>query len=117
MTTKYRPQTANARPWEEIEEHYVDLNNHGWGLDRLLELVRYIKSTRLREKLFAHTSMGKLIISIYDPIEWNREALHIEFDRHNQQWDFKCISRPNEKPEFERRYNADLGLEKFDKFV
>lgn len=45
------------------------------------------------------------------------EALHIEFDGQNQRWDFEYHSRPNEKPEFERQYNADLGLEKFDKFV
>ena len=117
MTTKYQPQTAKARTWDEIEEHYVNLNSHNWGHDRLLELVKHIKTTGLRDRLFAYTSMDKLVVSIYDPIEWNREALHIEFDTQNQKWDFKYISRPNEKPEFERQYDADLGLEKFDKFL
>src|SRR4051812_5363103 len=117
MTTKHKPQIARSRPWDEIELHYVDLNKLGWGHDRLLELVRHIKSTELKDRLFAYISMDKLVVSIYDPIEWDREALHIEFDRDNRRWDFKYISRPNEKPEFERQYNADLGLEKFDRFV
>jgi hypothetical protein len=117
MTLKHKPQITKARPWDEIERHYVDLNKHGWGHDRLLELVRHIKSTGLKDRLFAYTSMDKLVVSIYDPIEWNREALHIEFDRHNQRWNFRYISRLNEKPEFERQYNPELGLEKFDKFV
>jgi hypothetical protein len=117
MTTKQKPQTAEARPWDEIEGHYIELNRQGWGHDRLLELVRHIKATGLVDRLYAYTSMDKLVVSIYDPVEWNREALHIEFDRHSQRWDFKYISRPNEKPEFERQYSAELGLEKFDKFV
>ena len=117
MTTKYKPQTAKVRPWDKIEEHYVDLNRHGWKHDRLLDLVRHIRSTELHNRLFAYTSMDKLVVSIYDPIEWNREALHIEFDTRNQRWDFKHISRPNEKPEFERQYQAELGIDKFDKFI
>jgi hypothetical protein len=109
--------TAKARPWDEIEEHYIDLNQHGWGHDRLLSLVRHIKSTGLQHRLFAYTSLDKLIVSVYNPIQSNKEALHIEFDRQNQRWDFKYRSTSNEKPEFERHYNADLGIEKFDKFV
>jgi hypothetical protein len=42
--------------------------------------------------------LDKLIVSIYDPIEWDREALHIEFDRQNDNWVFQYYSRPNEKP-------------------
>lgn len=117
MTTKQKPQTAKARPWNAIEGHYMDLNKQGWGHDRFLELVRHIKATGLVDRLYAYTSMDKLVVSIYNPIEWNREALHIEFDRHNQRWDFKYTSRPNEKPEFERQYSAELGIEKFDKFI
>jgi hypothetical protein len=117
MTIKHKPQTAKARPWDDIEEHYIDLNKHGWGHHRLLDLVRHIKSTGLKDRLFACTSMDKLVVSIYDPLEWDREALHIEFDRQNQCWNFKYLSRPNEKPEFERQYNAEFGLDKFDKFV
>jgi hypothetical protein len=117
MTLKHKPQTAKARSWDEIEEHYVELNKKGWGHGPLLDLVRHINAGGLKDRLFACTSLDKLVVSIYDPIEWDREALHIEFDRQNQRWDFKYISRPNEKPEFERQYDAELGLGKFDKFV
>jgi len=57
------------------------------------------------------------VISIYDEIEWHKETLHIEFDRNSEKWNFKYFSRPNEKPEFERQYDADLGIEKFDKLT
>jgi hypothetical protein len=104
--------------WDELDKYYVDLNNRNWGHDRLLELVRHIKTTRVSDRLFGSISMlDKLIVSIYDPIEWNRETLHIEFDRTNDSWYFKYYSRPNEEPKFERKYNAELGIEKFDKFV
>ncbi|MBX2956290.1 MAG: hypothetical protein KF846_09045 [Cyclobacteriaceae bacterium] len=118
MTTRYKPQTAKARPWDDIEEHYVDLNKHGWGHERLLELVKRIKSSGLRDRLFAYTSIDKLVVSIYDPIEWNREALHIQFDRQNQRWTFEYYAKPpGTKPESERQYSSDLGIDKFFKFI
>jgi hypothetical protein len=118
MTTKYKPRTQKVESWDDLDKYYVDLNNHNWGHDRLLELVRHIKNSGLGSRLTGSiTTLDKLIVSIYDPIEWDREALHIEFDRHNDNWIFKYYSRPNEKPEFERKYKADLGIEKFDNFV
>lgn len=108
---------ANARPWDDIEAHYLDLISRGWNHHRLLGLVTHIKSSKLGERLYGCTSLDKLIISIYDPIEWNREALHIEFDRNNQSWHFKYRSRSDVKPELEKQYGADEGLEKFDKFI
>jgi hypothetical protein len=118
MTTKYKPRTQKIKSWDDLDKYYVDLNNHNWGHDRLLGLVRHIKNSGLGSRLTGSiTMLDKLIVSIYDPIEWDREALHIEFDRHNNNWIFKYYSRPNEKPEFERKYNADLGIEKFDNFV
>ena len=57
------------------------MNKRGWKHDKLLELVRHIKSSDLSKRLFAYTSLDKLVISIYDTIEPNREALHISFDR------------------------------------
>jgi hypothetical protein len=104
--------------WDDLERYYVDLNNNNWGHTRLLSLVRHIKNTGLSSRLFGSiTMLDKLIVSIYDPIEWDREVLHIEFDRQNDTWYFQYYSRPNDKPEFERKYNADLGTEKFDKFI
>ena len=103
--------------WAAIEQHYIDLNNHGWGHNRLLELVRHIKSSDLSKRLFAYTSLDKLIITIYETIEPKREALHIEFDRELQKWSFKYYSKPDKSIEFERQYKADMGIEKFESFI
>lgn len=93
---KYKPQTAKAHPWDEIENFYIDLNKNGWNNESIIKLVQHIKHTNLSSRLFAYTSHDKLVISIYNPIEWNREALYIEF---------------------ERKYDADKGIEKFDNFI
>ena len=60
MTTKNKPQTAKARPWDEIEEHYVDLNKKGWGHERLLELVRHIKSRGLQRQTLCLHFIGQI---------------------------------------------------------
>jgi hypothetical protein len=114
---KYKPHTVNAQSWQDIERNYVDLNNHGWQLDPLLQLVRHVIATRLSDRLFAFTSLDTLVVSIYDPIERDREALHIKFENQSQKWSFKYYPRPNDPVEFERTYIADEGMEKFDNFI
>jgi hypothetical protein len=114
--TKYKALTAKVRPWPDIEQHYIDSNNRS-QLDPLLQLVRHIIATKLSDRLFAFTSMYKLIVGIYDPMEWNREALHIEFDGQTQKWLFRYYPTPNRPVEFERQYAADKGIEKFDNFI
>ena len=57
------------------------------------------------------------MISIYEVIEWNKETLHIEFDRHNQKWNFKYFAKPYQKAEFIRQYEANIGIEKFNDFI
>lgn len=83
----------------------------------MLQLVKHIISTKLSDRLFAYTSMHKLVVSIYKPIEWNREALHIEFDVLDNKWHFKYYSKPKEPVEFERNYAPEKGIEKFDAFI
>ena len=117
MAIKYKPQTSKALTWDEIEKHYADLNENGWKQDELLKLIKHIKSSELCNRLFAYTSMDKLVISIYNPIEWNREALHIDFDSQNKNWNFNYFSKPNEKSEFEKKYKESIGIEKFDDFI
>lgn len=108
---------TKARTWQEIEEHYFDLNRHGFGHDRMLELVRYIRTSALSNRLFAYTSLDKLVISIYEHIELRRETLEIEFDRKHQRWNFTYTARPYQKPEFVRQYQADSGIAKLHQFV
>ena len=64
---KYKPQTAKIVPWEEIEERYIDLISQGLKLESILALVQFIRTNQLDKRLFAYTSMAKLIITIYNP--------------------------------------------------
>jgi hypothetical protein len=114
---KYKPWTAKSRPWSEIENHYIDLNNHNWGHQKLLELVRHIIHSDLSGKLFAYTSLDTLKISIYENIEPFREELHVSFNSDKQEWLFQYYAKPNEVSEFTRVYPADTGIEKFDNFI
>ena len=113
---QYKAQTAAARPWDEIEEHFTKWFE-GVYQNSIVLLVKHIRSSGLSQRLFAYTSMDKLVVGIYDPIEWNREALHIEFEVHEQKWWFKYHPKPNEPIEFERQYPANNGIEKFDQFI
>jgi len=80
---KYNKQTAKARSWDDIEEDFIKWFN-GVYKENIAKLIQSIKSSGLTDRLYAYTSMDKLVVSIYDPIEWNREALHITFDSGSQ---------------------------------
>ena len=109
------PFLAKTRPWSEIEQHYIDC--FGGQHKNLLELVRHIKNTDLSKRLFAYTSMDKLVVSIYDRIDTFVEALHITFDIQSDSWHFEYYAHPFQDPEFVRKYSADKGIEKFDNFI
>ena len=34
--------------WAVIENHYISLNRHGWGHEKLLELVKHIMARNTR---------------------------------------------------------------------
>jgi len=114
---KYKPQTSKVKPWAAIEDFYVDLiANYGWE-QYLLDLVRHIRSTRLSDRLYACTSLDRLIVSIYDPIEFNKEVLIIAYNRSKQKWHFTYRAQPFAPIEFEREYEPSKGIEKFDNFI
>lgn len=115
--TYHKLSTVKAYPWPQIELHYANLNKHGWGHERLLELVMYINTTDLRDRLYAFTSLDTLVVSNCNPIYIKSDALYIEFDRQKQCWHFRYYSQPYKMPEFERQYAADRGIEKLEKFV
>ena len=118
VKTKIRAKTQPAKSWQDLEDYYVEVNQNGFGHDRLLELIRYIKHNPVSQRIYGSVFMlDNLILSIYNPIEWDREALHIMFDKPSQKWIFEYFAKPNERPEFKRQYRAELGIEKFDQFV
>jgi len=109
------PFLAKTRPWSDIEQHYLKWFDRKHS--NLLELVRHIKNTDLSKRLFAYTSMDKLIVSIYDSVDPFVEALHITFNLQNDKWHFEYYAHPFNDPEFVRTYSAEKGIEKFDNFI
>ncbi|HMS66829.1 MAG TPA: hypothetical protein PKD18_01775 [Saprospiraceae bacterium] len=117
QTKKYYPQYTRASSWTDIELWYVELIERGLNFQPVLNLVIFIQSTDLKNRIFAYTSMYKHVVSLYNNIESNNEALHIEFDIHVKKWSFKYYPKPFEPIEFERTYTEEQGLEKFQNII
>ena len=75
---KYHPWNSKSDSWDDIEKKYIE--NWGEKHFRLIELVQHIKNSELRYRLYGSTSMDKLVVSIYEIIDYRKEALHINFD-------------------------------------
>jgi hypothetical protein len=114
---KHKPQTAKIVPWEEIEKRYIDLISNGLKLESILALVQFIRTNQLDKRLFAYTSMAKLVITIYNPAEWNRESFHIQFNPHSKKWHFEYYPRPYDPTEAERYYPEEEGINKFCRYI
>ncbi len=108
---------SNAKPWDSIIDFYEELQLKGIDQAPMLALLHHIKDTYLSERLFAYTSLMSLVVSIYNPIEHFREALHINFDQTERKIHFKYYSLPFTKPTFIREYKEDEIITKFDSFV
>ena len=118
INRKYKPFQTNAISWEDIEHFYNDLISKGWPLEAIIPLVQYIMNdNNLNQKLFPMTSLDKLIISIYNPIEWQRETLHIHYEKEKNLWNFKYYPYPYQKVEHERNYSGELLVEKFQNYI
>ena len=118
MATKTKPQD-----WTFIAAQYQDLNNLGWGHEKMLALVQHIISSGASNRLFAYTSLDTLKVSNYEPLEAS-EILRIHFDSKKQLFCFDYFSSDSggklydkEQPEFQRQYPAEAGIEKFDQFL
>jgi len=106
------------REWEDIRSFYSDLIVKGWPLDDIIPVISYMADdSKLSERIFAYTSLDKLVLSIYYPIEPHRESLHIQFDKSNQLWEFKYYPAPYQPVEHERAYPGNLLLEKFKNYI
>lgn len=118
MGNKYKALEINAKSWEDIELSYNDLIARNWPVQAIIPLIQHIKNTDfLRRKLFACTSLDKLIISIYNPIELTREAIHIKYHKDKKLWTFKYHPHPYQEVEHERDYPGELLVEKFLSYV
>lgn len=116
----YKPWRAEAVDWQEIENRYTR-NWEGKHI-KMLELIRHIRNTSLINRLYGSTSMDKLVVSIYDPLDYRNESLHITFDLNSNKWLFEYWAKPSSglehnKPEYTRVYDALFGIDKFDDFI
>lgn len=116
MARIYTPQTTKPHSWKEIEEHFTKWFG-GVYADNIAKLVKHIISSKLSERLFAFTSMDKLVVANYEPIEMNKDTLHITFHSDEQKWTFEYFASPLKKAEFVRIYPTDKGIEKFENFI
>ena len=82
----------------------------------MLKLVQHIISSGASSRLFAFTSLDKLKVSNYEPLE-GTEVLHIHFDRQEQVFCFEYYTTQGLlQPEFSRQYSPGAGIEEFDQF-
>jgi len=106
--SKYKPSTVKAVPWNEIRSHYVQLVNHGWLYEEMIGLIDFITTGELGARLYAYTSIDKLVLSIYENITPAQEVLSIYFDRGAGMWNFQYQPEQFAKAEHERQYKDDL---------
>ena len=116
LITTYRPLNCKVRPWLEIEDSYNRFYGEQYK-SNMGELVRHIIQSGLSNRLYGLTSMWKLIIGIYDPIEWHRETLHVTYEIEKDNWHFVYYSIPFREPGFVRTYPLESGIMKFDQFI
>ena len=111
----YQFHTNKPRPWEEIENHYRIV----WDgqLYKMLELVQHIRSSGLAARLYACTSMHALIVTTNNPMDFHKDALHVNYDLNTNHFRFEYFSMPFQDAEFNRIYPSHLGIEKFDNFI
>ena len=114
---RYEPKYGRTKTWNQIEDFYLELIDSDFQIHPMLDLVRHIKNIKLSERLFAFTSLHKLVIGIYDPVEVNREALHIEYNMNSEEWSFEYKSFPYKPSTFNRTYPKSSGIDKFDQFI
>lgn len=106
----FKATTIPTKSWDYLESS-IDDN------PEMLSLIQHIRTSNLADRLFAIISLDKLVISIYNPLEMDRESLHVKFDVSLEKWNFTYYSIPFKEPEFIRTYERNAGLQKFDSFI
>lgn len=115
MTKPYHFYSTQPQSWEFIERRF---DQDFGGLDTPMSgLIQHIRHSGLSVRLFAYSSMDKLVISNDELIDPYKEALHVHFDLFSERWHFCYFAVPFKPAEFERYYPAAIGIEKFDQFL
>ena len=110
--------TTKCQSWDFVIENYESLIRHEWRIEPMLELIRHIVFN-YSSRLYAFTSLDKLIISIYENIDMLSEALHVRYDCESKKFSFAYFGGHSAlpQPEWQREYDAEDGIKKFDAFI
>gem|GEM_PF-984281 len=111
----YRFYSTQPQSWEFIERRFEQ--DFGGLYTRMGALIQHIRQVGLSDRLFAYSSMDKLVVSNDELIDPYKEALHVHFDLFSGKWHFSYFAVPFKPAEFERYYPAEVGIEKFDQFL
>ncbi len=68
--------------WEQIAGEYIWLVKRKWPVEGLLDLVKYIRSSGLSERLFGFTSHENLLIGISNYLTPGHQILQINLDEY-----------------------------------
>jgi len=109
---------VKASSWPEVVEFYRNLvEDYGWPLEPMLELVRIIEASPYANGLVAYTSKVTLAIAQSDANFMKGPELRIEFDHlESKQFTFTYIDRADTKNPWTRKVKADEGFEVLERF-
>lgn len=114
-TKKYIPTLTRAQSWEYLLNRYQSELEGQFSF--YVELVNHILDSEIQNRIYAVSSMNRIILSVYEQIDFHRDALHISLDPTSHKLSFTYFSKPNIDPEFVRSYDEKDGITKFDQFV
>lgn len=111
----YRLKTT---PWAEIAGFYRDLvQNHGWPIQPMLDLVSFIERSSYSQSLFACTSHELLLVTrVPDPYA-DECRLEIRFDRVSQSFMFRYLQRFDDAAPWSRTCGANEGIAVFERLM
>lgn len=117
----YKPLLTRPHSWQSILDWYIKLNSlPDWDQQPMIKILGYIFASGLYERLHAVTSHQTLVLSIYNPMELNRETLRITYDESRQSWLFQYRALPEplkRMPEWVRECSKEQGIDKFKAFL
>lgn len=114
----YKPKIAKIIPWQEIASHYAKLISEGWRLIPMLDLVQYIRNNGFSERLYGYTTFyDRLVITIYNPGEWDKESLSIAYNPDAKKFYFTYRAKPDALNEVARVCVEEGAITKFRQFI
>jgi len=89
--------------WKEVASFYEGLvREHGWQLEPMLELVRYVQKSSYANSLFPCTSLDLLRIGRVPDFTQNDAELQVRFDGPSQSFTFTYVQRADDAKPWSR---------------